>query len=58
MKLNNNLLIDFLIKMYSSYLYIFLTKCIIYNYFKQHIWIELIKIEKSNSILNEIYIDE
>jgi len=33
-KFNINILIDFMIKMYLRYLYIFLTKYIIHNYFK------------------------
>ena len=43
-------------KVFLSYLYIILTRCIVYNYFKQYTKIELIKIKKSNSILNEILI--
>jgi len=39
-----------MIKMYLNYLYIFLTKYIVYNYFKSYIKIELIKIKKSNLI--------
>jgi len=44
-------------KIYLNYLYILITKCVVYNYFKQYMKIKLIKIKKSNLILNEILLD-